>query len=297
MRERREGNSSRSATHQAFTLVELLVVIAIIAVIISILLPALAKARQAALNASCLSTIRQINLAMHMYTGDNQGHMPLCAFGPTGSFQGVAWSNNSGTTSCVTLTYKINGVQNKYPNGLGLLLKGKYITAEGLFSPDVLITNGMSNYLLIRQPSSSNHYIVTAVNDSPPWNGTTCCDFALGYECGSPTIAQFLSGEGYGRVAAGRRTPYWIADSYPAFTTNVDYAGTPHPGAGTYPVTQGNKLSPKIMHLGATDGSAVTITDPYLRLLQAGQTGAYPPFNDRADWNFWRYFGTDQGMD
>jgi len=50
-----------------FTLVELLVVVAIIAALIAILLPALSKARTAALNLSCQSNMRQIGLALQMY--------------------------------------------------------------------------------------------------------------------------------------------------------------------------------------------------------------------------------------
>ncbi len=72
----RPKTHATSRIGQAFTLVELLVVIGIIALLISILLPALSKARDQAVRAQCLSNQRQIVAAILMYAGDHQGILP-----------------------------------------------------------------------------------------------------------------------------------------------------------------------------------------------------------------------------
>lgn len=66
----------RERLQAAFTLVELLVVMAIIGVLAALLLPAFGRAKESARGTACLSNLRQIGVGLQLYVQENNNHLP-----------------------------------------------------------------------------------------------------------------------------------------------------------------------------------------------------------------------------
>lgn len=75
IRDNRIGSGARRGQHSAFTLVEVLVVVAIIGLLASLLLPALAKAKGNATAIACRHNARQLGFGWILYADDHEGRL------------------------------------------------------------------------------------------------------------------------------------------------------------------------------------------------------------------------------
>ena len=127
--DRRCSRCAARPAPEAFTLVELLVVIAIIAILASLLLPALARAKESGRKAACISNLRQLGIAVHAYSGENDGKIPYGPVAPPFSHPAEFYPSTGSPTTLLSL-------RSGAAVGLGLLLKNHLgQTPKVLFCP------------------------------------------------------------------------------------------------------------------------------------------------------------------
>ena len=106
--------------HQAFTLIELLTVLAVIAALLSILLPVLVSVKKTARAVMCQANIRSTGLAFMAYSQFNKGYLP-----PAYTYIGGALNNQPAEP--------INGIR----HWSGAFIEDHYLTEETVHCPDI----------------------------------------------------------------------------------------------------------------------------------------------------------------
>ncbi|MBI4660959.1 MAG: type II secretion system protein [Verrucomicrobia bacterium] len=149
--------SRRRRCYRAFTLIELLVVIAIIAILASLLLPSLSRAKDKAQNTIDFNNTRQIMLATHMYSGDNEDHMPHPTWGSNGTgADGWAYATRlmsrfAGTATPATLDRQLSNQIEAFKSGQ----LAKYLghDPKALMCPkDAVESRGSKRDLYLQRP-------------------------------------------------------------------------------------------------------------------------------------------------
>lgn len=205
----------------AFTLIELLTVIAVIAVLAGLMLPALSTSKARALQIKCASHLRQIGIAWSLYFTEHNGHLVPNVDGLDASPVAFSWvSGNTavagqGTNISLLIDPKIS-------------LLGPYIRAAALFK----CPSDRSSF--VRSVSMNNRMNPVRFSGSPGWvggKGTNYVTFRSFEQIYTPSRTFTILEERFDSIndayfaidlsntgspdGTGRSNPYYIID-YPA---------------------------------------------------------------------------------
>ena len=104
-----------AARTQGFTLIELLVVISIIAILAGFALPVFTSAQKKGRITDSLSNVKQVNLALRMYAGDNDGTFPNTTV-PVGAAPGTDLKGKSSNEAFENLMPKYTTTKKIFQN-------------------------------------------------------------------------------------------------------------------------------------------------------------------------------------
>lgn len=182
------NETSRSAPRakSAFTLTEILVVIAIIAMLAAILFPVFAKARENSRRTSCQSNLKQLGFGLMMYSQDyDERTIPITRTGNLSDSPAISWTvalfpytKNRAILRCPTNTSPVLGTNSVTgPSNTLNYSYNAYIGGQGCGTPLLPTTPGR----LLSQISlpAQTPLLVEAVG--------------IGYAAGSGTVDQSLA--------------------------------------------------------------------------------------------------------
>jgi len=133
----RGRNACARRSRNAFTLLELLVVIFLIIIAAAILMPAMNHTHHGEVRVKCAANLKQIGLAIQLYCNENKGAYPRTGYAKG---QGVTFSNDVTDTSAPRDPFGDKGLPGKVADNditaaLFLLIRTQDITSEVFVCP------------------------------------------------------------------------------------------------------------------------------------------------------------------